>query len=286
MIDKITTYKGLVASDYEIGKTYAHDSSILSHHHGWCADKYPLCAFESKSPSYSLFYACEQSEIINNKYPYDKMMVTSKNIILKEKVSVIDLIRETVAYVKLNNHNLSESYGYKSTANTATDYSVAIADGNNCITACLGEYNVAKSDGLGCVASSTGDYSAVFSDGNYNVSVSTGTNCAVIGHGLYNISVANGFNSISTTSGYGGVSITNHSTSRVEAVGEFKGMVAIGTRSDNKARASHGNWIILCKTGKDGNVSKIVTAQAGFTKGIKADTWYCLNEKSKFEECK
>jgi hypothetical protein len=67
-----------------------------------------------------------------------------------------------------------------------------------------------------------------------------------------------------------------YSTSSID--GECAKSVAIGVGYQNKARAAKGNWIVLAERDDDYNIVAIKSAQVGVTKGVKADTWYVLQD--------
>ncbi|MDX9690556.1 MAG: hypothetical protein RBT70_08890, partial [Alphaproteobacteria bacterium] len=66
---------------------------------------------------------------------------------------------------------------------------------------------------------------------------------------------------------------------------EGKESVAIVTGYESKAKACKGSWIVIAERNDNGEIITVMTACAGVTKGVKADTWYTVKNK-KFVEVK
>jgi hypothetical protein len=129
--------------------------------------------------------------------------------------------------------------------------------------------NVKATGGL----ASSGNNAKIGASGNYAQIGASGDN-AKIGASGYNAKIgASGYNARTSAVGFG---------SSVDSTGE--GSIAAVLAPKGRAKASKGSWIVLSAHDSDGKVLKVKTAQAGVTKGVKADTWYVLTTEGKFEE--
>ena len=99
--------------------------------------------------------------------------------------------------------------------------------------------------GYQSAASNTGDYSAASNTGDYSAASNTGNRSAAEVSGSHSVAAAFGI--------------------------------------ESKARASENSAIVLCYRNDEGELIHIRASKVG-ENGIKADTWYVLNESGEFEE--
>ena len=107
-----------------------------------------------------------------------------------------------------------------------------------------GNRSAANNTGYRSAASSTGDWSAANNTGNWSAASNTGYRSAASVEGTASVAMASG--------------------------------------RESKAKACEGSAIVLCNYDDDGNLRHIKSAIVG--DGIKADTWYMLNDAGEFEE--
>ena len=108
-----------------------------------------------------------------------------------------------------------------------------------------GDYSAASNTGNRSAASNTGDYSAASNTGDYSAASNTGNRSAAEVSGSHSVAAAFGI--------------------------------------ESKARASENSAIVLCYRNDEGELIHIRASKVG-ENGIKADTWYVLNESGEFEE--
>ena len=83
-------------------------------------------------------------------------------------------------------------------------------------------------------------------------------------------SSATGNQSASSATGY-------RSASSIEG-NKSKNSVAMNIGWGGRAKASKGNWIVIAEHNNNHDIIDIHKAQAGVSKGVKADTWYEIKE--------
>lgn len=88
----------------------------------------------------------------------------------------------------------------------------------------------------------------------------------------------------SATGGSGAAALTTGQYAKASAIDDAVQSIAIGAGYMNQAKAAAGNWIVLANRNEDGEIRHLKTAQAGFTDGVKPNTWYSLNENGEFVE--
>ncbi|MNV31428.1 hypothetical protein D3C71_1227350 [compost metagenome] len=113
-------------------------------------------------------------------------------------------------------------------------------------------------------ASNTGDYSAASNTGNQSAASNTG------------------YRSAASNTGYQSAASNTGNQSAAEVSGSHSVAAAFGIES--KARASENSAIVLCYRDDEGELIHIRASKVG-ENGIKADTWYTLNEDCNFVEC-
>ena len=121
-------------------------------------------------------------------------------------------------------------------------------------------------------ASNTGYQSAASNTGNRSAASNTGNRSAASNTGDYSAASNTGDYSAASNTGY---------QSAAEVSGSHSVAAAFGIES--KARASENSAIVLCYRNDEGELIHIRASKVG-DNGIKADTWYVLNESGEFEE--
>lgn len=92
---------------------------------------------------------------------------------------------------------------------------------------------------------------------------------------------ATGDQGAASATGYQGAASATGPRGAASATGE--NAVAISTGREGRAKASKGCAIVLVNRDVDGNIVHIKAQKVG-TRGVKADTWYTLDEEGKFKE--
>ena len=127
-----------------------------------------------------------------------------------------------------------------------------------------GYRSVAGNTGDGSVASNTGDGSVASNTGYRSVAGNTG------------------HQSVASNTGYESVASNTGDGSAAEVSGLQSVACALGAES--KAKAAAGGAIVCVYRNDDGDLIHIRAAKVG-DDGIKADTWYMLDDTGEFVEC-
>ena len=257
----IAAYKGfdqdLKCRDfqYEIGKTYKHKGEVSVCNSGFHACENPLAVFEHYPPTSRFAIvkcAGKISKDINDK------KIACGELTVEAEIWLPELISEAVEWihsrVDLENKKISNT-GYRSVDGNTGDGSVASSVGN---------WSVAGNTGNQSVASSVGNQSVAGNTGNWSLASNTG------------------YRSVACNTGDGSVASSTGYKSAAEVSGLQSVACAFGVES--KAKAAAGGAIVCVYRNDDGDLIHIRAAKVG-DDGIKADTWYTLDDKGEFVEC-
>ena len=127
--------------------------------------------------------------------------------------------------------------------------------GNESAASSTGDGSVASNTGYYSAASNTGDGSVASNTGNWSVASNTGNRSVASNTGYYSAAEVSGLQSIACALGAG-----------------------------SKAKAVAGGAIVCVYRNDDGDLIHIRSAKVG-DDGIKADTWYMLDDTGEFVEC-
>jgi hypothetical protein len=147
-----------------------------------------------------------------------------------------------------------------------------------------GWLSASSATGYRSASSATGHQSASSATGYQSASSATGDQSASSATGYQSASSATGYRSASSATGHQSASSATGYQSSVCIVDtdkiKSKESIAAGFGRENKAKASAGNWIVLANRNEKGEILHIKSAKVG--EGIKADTWYTLDDSGKF----
>jgi hypothetical protein len=233
---------------YEVGKEFEIEGRIEACDRGFhaCEDPWDVLRYY---PITSRFAEVEMSGAIDKRG--DK--VASSKILIKAEIGLSGWLKAAIdmTWEQVKPENVKATGGLASS-------------GNNAKIGASGNY---------AQIGASGDNAKIGASGNYAQIGASGDN-AKIGASGYNAKIgASGYNARTSAVGFG---------SSVDSTGE--GSIAAVLAPKGRAKASKGSWIVLSAHDSDGKVLKVKTAQAGVTKGVKADTWYVLTTEGKFEE--
>ena len=127
--------------------------------------------------------------------------------------------------------------------------------GDGSLASNTGDYSVASNTGNQSVASNTGDWSAASNVGNWSAASNTGDYSVASNTGRQSVAEVSGLQSIACALGAG-----------------------------SKAKAAAVGAIVCVYRNDDGDLIHIRSAKVG-DDGIKADTWYMLDDTGEFVEC-
>jgi hypothetical protein len=172
----------------------------------------------------------------------------------------------------------SSATGDSSASSATGDSSASSATGYSSASSATGDRSASSATGYSSASSATGDRSASSATGGRSASSATGGRSASSATGDSSASSATGYRSASLTTGL-------YSSSEIKAADDGKALhaIAIAAGRESKARAPLGSAIVCVYRNDDGELLHIRAAKVG-ENGIKADTWYSLNEDGEFVE--
>ena len=268
--NEITAYKGfdqdLKCRDfqYEIGKTYKHKGEVSVCNSGFHACENPLAVFEHYPPTSRFAIvkcAGKISKDINDKKIACGELTVEAEILLPELISkAVEWIRSKV---DLENKKISNT-SHQSVASNTGSYSAASSTGAQSVASNTGSYSA---------ASNTGDWSAASNTGSYSAASNTGYRSAASNTGDWSVASNTGDQSAASSTGY-------------KSAAEVSGLqsVAYALGAESKAKAAAGGAIVCVYRNDDDDLIHIRAAKVG-DDGIKADTWYMLDDTGEFVEC-
>ena len=320
----ITAYKGFDQDlkcrgfQFEIGKTYKHKGKVSVCNSGFHACENPLAVFEHYPPTSRFAIvkcAGKISKDINDK------KIACGELTVEAEIRLPELISEAVEWInsrvdlenkKISNtgrQSVASNTGDGSLASNTGDYSVASNTGKWSVASNTGNYSAASNTGHQSVASNTGDWSVASNTGNYSAASNTGRQSAASNTGDWSVasntsnksvasntgrqSVASntgnysaasntGRQSVASNTGYGSLA----SNTGYQAAAEVSGLqsIACALGAVSKAKAEAGGAIVCVYRNDDDDLIHIRAAKIG-ENGIKADTWYMLDDTGEFVEC-
>ena len=283
----IAAYKGFDQDlkcrgfQFEIGKTYKHEGKVSVCNSGFHACENPLAVFEHYPPTSRFAIvkcAGEISKDINDK------KIACGELTVEAEIQLPELISEAVEWINsrvdLENKKISNTGNY-SVASNAGNYSVASNTGNYSMASNAGEGSVASNTGNLSVASNTGNYSMASNAGNYSMASNAGCRSVASNAGNWSVASNAGDWSVASNAGEGSVASSTGYQSAAEVSGLQSIACALGEVS--KAKAAAGGAIVCVYRNDDGDLIHIRSAKVG-DDGIKADTWYMLDDTGEFVE--
>ena len=285
--ETIIAYKGFEHDfkcrdfQYEVGKTYETKENIECCKIGFHACKVPLDVFNYYSPAddhgnLRHYAVVEQSGEIKK----DEDKTASSKIKIKAELSIMDLVKCHVDFLKENHpENVEDNTG---------NYSAATNTGYSSVATNTGDGSAATNTGNGSAATNTGNYSAATNTGNSSAATNTGNYSAATNTGYSSAATNTGYSSVATNTGYSSVATNTGDWSKASVTNENSAAFAFGFES--KAMSKKG-WIIIVDWRIDNHeryINQIYTAKVGQkikNKKIKPNHWYWFeNGKLKEEE--
>ena len=303
--NKIAAYKGFDQDlkcrgfQFEIGKTYKHKGEVSVCNSGFHACENPLAVFEHYPPTSRFAIvkcAGKISKGINDK------KIACGELTVEAEIRLPELISEAVEWINsrvdLENKKISSTgdgsvannTGYYSMASNTGYYSAASNTGYQSVASNTGNWSVASNTGYQSVASNTGNWSVASNAGDQSVASNTGDQSVASNTG--NLSVASNTGNRSAASNTGNESVASNtgnwsvaSNTGYYSAAEVSGLqsIACALGAVSKAKAAAGGAIVCVYRNDDGDLIHIRSAKVG-DDGIKADTWYMLDDTGEFVE--
>ena len=187
--------------------------------------------------------------------------------------------------------SIASNTGYQSAASSKGYQSVASSTGEMSAASNTGNYSAASSTGIQSVARNTGDWSVASNTGKQSVASNTGNYSAASSTGYRSEAEVSGFHSVASNTGELSAASSTGNYSAASNTGELSvakvsGLhsVACALGAQSKVKAAAGSAIVCVYRNDDGDLIHIRAAKVG-DDGIKADTWYTLDDTGEFVEC-
>ena len=233
---------------FEVGKTYEHESEIKLCSSGFHFCKYPLSVFNYYNITDNIKFAEIETELIDDvEEKYDdndinqEKLVTEK-IKIKKELSLSELIKAQIDFI------FEFCFKFNSSKKSSGDSSQL------------------ASTGYSSQLASSGDYSKLASSGDYSQLASSGYSSQLASSGYYSKLASSG------------------NYSQLESSGKNSIISCIG--NDSKAKAKKGSWIVLAEWKTIDNEYKPVAVLSKQVDGIeiKEDVFYKLKNGKFVEE--
>jgi len=248
---------------FEVGKTYSVTGKIEACENGFHAcpiDEHPFSVLEYYPPT-SRFFEVTQS----GKRDKQGTKLASASITIGVELSISDLAARAVKWV-------FDRADWKNAVNVAGENEGATASGDG---------GAATASGASGAATASGDGGAATASGASGAATASGFRGAATASGDSGAATASGYSGAATASGYSGAATASGDSGAATASGDSGAATASGKYG--KARGINGCALFLVY--RDDNW-KITKAWAGIVgeNGIKADTWYSLDENGQPQE--
>ena len=231
---------------YEVGKTYTHNSEVKLCESGFHACEYPLDVFSYYPPARSQFAIVEQAGNLDRHGNDSK--VASESITVKAKIDIADMVKASIEYTS-------------SRCNPICPDSPASATGCYGAASAKGDYGAASATGCQSAASATNHHSAAAATSDRSAASATGYHGAASATGYQSAASATGCQgSASATSGHSAASATGCQGS-ASATSDHSAASATGYRGaasatgDLGAASATGRYGAASATGECGSAS-------------------------------
>ena len=282
---------------FEVGKTYKHDGEVEVCSSGFhsCSNPWDVLNYYDVTSRFALV------EVVGETATHSgDTKIASSEITIKKELKLPEFIDYCISFIK-NSGMPHASIALENDSNLAAsgyDSNLA-ASGYGSKLAASGSGSKLAASGYGSKLAASGHYSNLAASGRYSNLAASGNGSKLAASGNGNKLAASGNGSSLAASGNGSSLAASGNGSSLAASGNGSSLAALGY--GNNLAASGDNSIAVC-VGTKGKVKgglncalaltrwvesekryRITTAYVG-EDGIKADTWYSLNNDGKFIE--
>jgi len=282
---------------FEVGKTYKHDGEVEVCSSGFhsCSNPWDVLNYYDVTSRFALV------EVVGETATHSgDTKIASSEITIKKELKLPEFIDYCISFIK-NSGMPHASIALENDSNLAAsgyDSNLA-ASGYGSKLAASGSGSKLAASGYGSKLAASGHYSNLAASGRYSNLAASGHYSNLAASGRYSNLAASGNGSKLAASGNGNKLAASGNGSSLAASGNGSSLAALGY--GNNLAASGDNSIAVC-VGTKGKVKgglncalaltrwvesekryRITTAYVG-EDGIKADTWYSLNNDGKFIE--
>ncbi|ENW78376.1 hypothetical protein F909_04065 [Acinetobacter sp. ANC 3929] len=179
------------------------------------------------------------------------------------------------------NRGAASATGEYGAASATGEYGAASATGYQGAASATGNQGAASATGYQGAASATGNQGAASATGNRGAASATGNQGAASATGNRGAASATGYRGAASATGYRGAASATGEYGAASATGKHS--VACGLGWNNKAMACESGAIVLTYRNTQDEIIHIRASKVG-ENGIKANTWYQLDENCEFVE--
>ena len=297
---------------YEVGKTYTHNSEVKLCESGFHACEYPLDVFSYYPPARSQFAIVEQAGNLDRHGNDSK--VASESITVKAKIDIADMVKASIEYTSSRcnpicpdspasatgcygaasakgDYGAASATGCQSAASATNHHSAAAATSDHSAASATGYHGAASATGYQSAASATGCQGSASATSDHSAASATGCQGSASATSDYSAASATGYlGAASATGDYGTASATGKQgaasatgkNSAASASGEQSVACGLGCSSKSMA-AKHSGAIVLVHRDSGGNIIHIRASKVG-ENGVKPNVWYSLNVDGEFVE--
>jgi hypothetical protein len=314
--ETLIAYKGFDAQlrcrnyQYAIGESYEHTGKVEPCESGFHACEYPLDVLRYYAAAGSRFAVVEQSGTLARHDEDSK--IASSRISIKAEIDLPGLIKAAVEYTLSRTkpaegaqnakpkHSVANS-GYRGAATNSGDRGAATNSGDRGAATNSGDSGAATNSGDSGAATNSGYRGAATNSGYRGAATNSGYRGAATNSGDSGAATNSGDSGAATNSGYSGAATNSgyrgaatnsgysgaatNSGYRGAATNSGKHGVACDFSGTGRVKSCEGGAIVLIhrKPWPDLSIVRVVGGKVG-ENGIKADTWYCLDDNGEMVE--
>jgi len=279
---------------YEVGKTYTHEGDISICESGFHSCENPFDVLDYYDLTNSRF--CEVSIDGEIKTHAEDSKVVSQIISIDKELNLNEFIAACTDFIDEDTQAVSGNYSNQS------------ASGHSSKQTAAGDFSRQAASGYNSRQAASGGYSKQAASGDFSRQAASGIESSQAASGCDSRQAASGIESSQAASGHSSKQAASEGYSRQAASGDYSRQAASGTYSRQAAsgnysrQAASGCKSIAMIAGADGKIKigkegamaltwwdkevrpRISVGYEG-ENGIKADTWYTLDDNGNFIEC-
>jgi len=240
---------------YEVGKTYTHNSEVKLCESGFHACEYPLDVFSYYPPARSQFAIVEQAGNLDRHGNDSK--VASESITVKAKIDIADMVKASIEYTSSRCNPIcpdspASATGCYGAASAKGDYGAASATGCQSAASATGRHGAASATSDHSAASATGYHGAASATGCQSAASATGCQGSASATSDYSAASATGYRGAASATGYLGAASATGWYGAASATGECGSASATGYLG---AASATGDYSTASADGKQGAAS-------------------------------
>jgi len=274
---------------FKVGKTYTHEGVIGLCRSGFHACEVPLDVWTYYPPTTSKFALVELGGVSDERKNDSKRVGNS--ITIKASVDIAGLVKAQIEWVRKNaktqhatkTRKCASASGDSGHASASGDSGHASASGDSGHASASGHYGHASASGHSGHASASGNCGHASASGYSGHASASGYSGHASASGRSGHASASGHYGHASASGHYGHASASGDSGHASASGDYGHASASGDYGcsfsgfDGKAKAGANGAFAICWYDATNKRARIVSANVG-ENGIKADTWYRVND--------